>query len=153
MAVEILYTPGHTPGCVSFKIGENIFVGDTVFMPDYGTARTDFPGGNAQHLYRSIKRILSFPDETALWMCHHYKPPDRDHYAWRSTVGDQRKSNIHIHDGITEEAFVEMRRGRDKTLTKPVLLLPSIQVNIRAGKMPPPEADGHVYLKLPVNRI
>jgi glyoxylase-like metal-dependent hydrolase (beta-lactamase superfamily II) len=153
MVVDVLYTPGHTPGCVSFKIGENIFVGDTVFMPDYGTARTDFPGGNAQTLYRSISRIFSYPDETTLWMCHDYKPPGRDHYAWRSTVGEQRVKNIHIHDGTSEEAFVEMRRARDKTLSKPVLILPSIQVNIRAGKMPPPDADGHVYLKLPVNRL
>lgn len=153
MGIEVLHTPGHTPGCVSFKIGDNIFVGDTVFMPDYGTARSDFPGGNAQKLYRSIQRIFAFPDETVLWMCHDYKPPNRDHFAWRSSVGEQRAKNIHIHDGITEEAFVDMRRARDKTLAKPVLLLPSIQVNIRAGKMPPPEADGHVYLKLPLNRL
>jgi glyoxylase-like metal-dependent hydrolase (beta-lactamase superfamily II) len=153
ISVEVLYTPGHTPGCVSFKIGENIFVGDTVFMPDYGTARTDFPGGNAQSLYRSIKRIFAFPDETALWMCHDYKPDGRDSYAWRSSVGEQRRANIHIHDGISEESFVEMRRARDKTLHKPVLILPSIQVNIRAGNMPPAEADGNVYLKLPLNRL
>jgi len=153
MTIEILHTPGHTPGCISFRIGDNVFVGDTVFMPDFGTARCDFPGGNAQMLYRSVKRIFSFPENTTLWLCHDYKPEGRDHFVWQSTVGEQRKSNIHIHDGITEEAFVEMRRARDKTLHKPALLLPSIQVNIRAGRMPPPESDGQVYLKLPVNRL
>lgn len=153
MIIDVLHTPGHTPGCVSFKIGDNVFVGDTVFMPDFGTARCDFPGGNAQMLYRSVKRIFSFGDNTALWLCHDYKPDGRDHFAWQSSVGEQRKSNIHIHDGISEEAFVEMRRARDKTLHKPALLLPSIQVNIRAGRMPPPDSDGRIYLKLPVNRL
>ena len=153
MAIDVLHTPGHTPGCISFRIGDNVFVGDTLFMPDFGTARCDFPGGNAQMLYRSIKRIFSFPENTTLWMCHDYRPPGRDHFAWQSTVGEQRRTNIHIHDGITEEAFVEMRRAKDKTLQKPVLLLPSIQVNIRAGRMPPPDSDGRVYLKLPVNRL
>lgn len=153
MTIEILHTPGHTPGCVSFKIGDNVFVGDTVFMPDYGTARCDFPGGDAKLLYQSIKRIFSLPPETTLWMCHDYKPPGRDAYAWRSTVSEQRARNIHIHDGVTEEVFTEMRQARDKDLDKPALILPSIQVNIRAGNMPPPDSDGHVYLKLPVNRI
>ena len=153
MTIEVLHTPGHTPGCVSYKIGDNIFVGDTVFMPDYGTARCDFPGGDAKLLYRSIKRILSFPPGTTLWMCHDYKPHGRDAYAWRSSVSEQRAKNIHIHDGVTEAEFTVMRQARDKTLDKPVLILPSIQINIRAGNMPPPEADGHVYLKLPMNRI
>jgi glyoxylase-like metal-dependent hydrolase (beta-lactamase superfamily II) len=153
MTIEVLHTPGHTPGCVSYKIGDNVFVGDTVFMPDYGTARCDFPGGDARQLYQSIKRIFTFAPETTLWMCHDYKPPGRDDYAWRSTVAEQRAKNIHIHDGVTEAEFTEMRRARDKTLEKPVLILPSIQVNIRAGNMPPPDADGQVYLKLPVNRL
>jgi glyoxylase-like metal-dependent hydrolase (beta-lactamase superfamily II) len=153
MIIEVLHTPGHTPGCVSYKIGDNVFVGDTVFMPDYGTARCDFPGGDARQLYQSIKRIFTFAPETTLWMCHDYKPPGRDDYAWRSTVAEQRAKNIHIHDGVAEAEFTEMRRARDKTLEKPVLILPSIQVNIRAGNMPPPDADGQVYLKLPVNRL
>ena len=141
MEVEILYTPGHTPACVSYKIGDNVFVGDTLFMPDYGTARCDFPGGNARMLYRSIRRILSLGDETILWMCHDYKAPGRDAYAWRTTVGQQRKSNIHIRDGVGEDEFVAMRTARDKTLHMPVLILASVQVNIRAGNMPPPEND------------
>lgn len=151
--IEVLHTPGHTPGCVSYKIGDNVFVGDTVFMPDYGTARCDFPGGDANQLYRSIKRIFSFPPETTLWMCHDYKPVGREVYAWRSTVSEQRAKNIHIHDDVTEEEFAKMRRARDKSLDMPVLILPSIQVNIRAGNVPPPDADGHVYLRLPVNRL
>ena len=151
--IEVLHTPGHTPGCVSYKIGDNVFVGDTVFMPDYGTARCDFPGGDAKQLYRSIKRIFSFPPETTLWMCHDYKPVGREVYAWRSTVSEQRAKNIHIHDDVTEEEFAKMRRARDKSLDMPVLILPSIQVNIRAGNVPPPDADGHVYLRLPVNRL
>jgi glyoxylase-like metal-dependent hydrolase (beta-lactamase superfamily II) len=153
MEVEILYTPGHTPACVSYKIGDNVFVGDTLFMPDYGTARCDFPGGNARMLYRSIRRILSLGDETILWMCQDYKAPGRDAYAWRTTVGQQRKSNIHIRDGVGEDEFVAMRTARDKTLHMPVLILASVQVNIRAGNMPPPENDGNVYLKLPLNRL
>ena len=153
MTIEVMYTPGHTPACVSYKIGDNVFVGDTLFMPDYGTARADFPGGDAHALYRSIQRILSLPADTTLWMCHDYKAPDRDTHAWRSTVGEQRGQNVHIHDGISEDEFVATRVARDRTLEMPVLILPSVQVNIRAGKMPPPDADGHVYLKLPVNRL
>ena len=153
MVIEVMYTPGHTPACVSYKIGDNVFVGDTLFMPDYGTARADFPGGDARTLYRSIRRILSLPPDTTLWMCHDYKAPGRDAYAWRSTVGEQRARNVHVHDGISEDDFVSMRVARDRTLAMPVLILPSVQVNIRAGHMPPAEADGHVYLKLPVNRI
>jgi glyoxylase-like metal-dependent hydrolase (beta-lactamase superfamily II) len=122
-------------------------------MPDYGTARCDFPGGDAQMLYRSIRRILSLPAETTLWMCHDYKAPHRDSYAWRASVAEQREKNIHIRDGVSESQFVAMRTARDKTLHMPVLILPSVQVNIRAGNMPPPEADGNVYLKLPVNKL
>jgi len=153
MAIETLHTPGHTPACVSYRIGNNVFVGDTLFMPDYGTARADFPGGDARTLYRSIQRILSLPPETVLWMCHDYKAPGRDTYAWRTTVGDERARNVHVHDGVGEDAFVALRTAKDRTLAMPVLILPSIQVNIRAGHMPPAESDGHVYLKIPVNRI
>lgn len=153
LAIEVMGTPGHTPGCVSYKVGENIFVGDTLFMPDYGTARTDFPGGDAHILYHSIQRILSFPPDTHLWMCHDYKPAGRDSYLWHSTVGEQRAHNLHIHDGIAEEQFVATRIARDKTLAPPVLLLPSVQVNIRAGQMPPKDPNGQVYLRLPVDRL
>ena len=153
MTIEVMYTPGHTPACVSYKIGDNIFVGDTLFMPDYGTARADFPGGDAHALYRSIKRILSLPSDTNLWMCHDYKAPGRDIFAWRSTVGEQRSKNVQIRDGVGEDEFVATRVARDRTLEMPVLILPSVQVNIRAGQMPPPEMDGHIYLKLPVNRL
>ena len=151
--VEVLHTPGHTPACVSYRIGDNVFVGDTLFMPDYGTARADFPGGDARTLYRSIQRILSLQPETVLWMCHDYKSPERDTYAWKTTVAEERAKNVHIRDGVGEDDFVAMREARDKTLSMPVLILPSVQVNIRAGHMPPPESDGHVYLKLPVNRL
>jgi glyoxylase-like metal-dependent hydrolase (beta-lactamase superfamily II) len=153
LTIEVMSTPGHTPGCVSYKIADNVFVGDTLFMPDYGTARADFPGGNAHALYHSIKRILALPRETHLWMCHDYRPSGRENYTWHSTVGEQRAHNIHIHDGVTEEGFVATRVARDKTLAMPTLLLPSIQVNIRAGQMPPKDANGHVYLRLPVDRL
>ena len=151
--VEVIHTPGHTPACVSYRIGSNVFVGDTLFMPDYGTARADFPGGDAGTLYRSIKRLLALPPQTTLWMCHDYKAPGRDTYAWRTTVADERARNVHVHEGVTEDAFVAMRNARDKTLALPVLILPSVQVNIRAGHMPPPEDDGNTYLKLPVNKL
>lgn len=153
LEVEVLHTPGHTPACVSYRIGSDVFVGDTLFMPDYGTARADFPGGDAATLYRSIRRLLALPRETRLWMCHDYKAPGRDSFAWQTTVGEERDRNVHIHDGIGEAAFVAMRRARDATLQMPVLILPSIQVNIRAGHMPPPESDGKVYLKIPVDRL
>jgi len=153
LEVEVLYTPGHTPACVSYKAGNNVFVGDTLFMPDYGTARTDFPGGDARTLYRSIRRILSLPPETILWMCHDYGSPTRTTFAWKTTIGAERLDNVHIHQGIDEDSFVTMRSGRDKTLSMPLLILPAVQVNIRAGKMPPPESDGQVYLKLPVDRL
>ena len=153
MKIEVLFTPGHTPACISFKLGDAVFIGDTLFMPDYGTARTDFPGGDAGQLYRSIKRTLSLPGETRLFTCHDYKPAGRDRYAWESTVAEQHAKNIHIKDGVTEADFVAMRQARDKTLAKPVLILPAIQVNIRAGRMPAPEDNGTAYLKIPLNKL
>ncbi len=147
---EVIFTPGHTPACVSYKIGDAVFVGDTMFMPDYGTARADFPGGDAHALYRSIQRILSLPAETRLFMCHDYKAPGRDQYAWETTVGEERARNVHVHEGVTEDEFVRMRTTRDAKLAAPLLLLPSIQVNIRAGKFPPAEVNGVHYLKVPV---
>ena len=151
--IEVLFTPGHTPACVSYKIGDAVFVGDTLFMPDYGTARADFPGGDARALYRSIKRILSLPGETRLFMCHDYKAPGREAFAWETTVAEQRARNVHINDKIDEDAFVAMRTARDKTLSMPVLILPSIQVNLRAGQLPEPESNGVSYLKIPLNRL
>ena len=151
--VEVIHTPGHTPACVSYRIGSNVFVGDTLFMPDYGTARADFPGGDARTLFRSIQRLLALPPETTLWMCHDYKAPGRNTYVWKTTVAEERARNVHVHQGVSEEAFVAMREARDKTLPMPVLILPSVQVNIRAGHMPPPDDDGKTYLKLPVDRL
>ena len=147
---EVIYTPGHTPACVSYKIGDAVFVGDTLFMPDFGTARADFPGGDAHALYRSIQRVLSLPPQTRLFMCHDYKAPGRDQYAWETTVGEERARNVHVREGVSEDDFVKMREARDKTLATPLLLLPAIQVNIRAGKLPPAEANGVQYLKVPV---
>jgi glyoxylase-like metal-dependent hydrolase (beta-lactamase superfamily II) len=147
---EVLYTPGHTPADLSYKIEDAVFVGDTLFMPDYGTARADFPGGDAHELYRSIKRLLALPPETRLFMCHDYKAPGRDQYVWETTVQEQRDKNVHVHNGVTEDEFVAMRTKRDATLAAPRLLLPSIQVNIRAGKFPPKEANGVHYLLIPV---
>ena len=147
---EVLYTPGHTPACVSYKIGDAAFIGDTMFMPDFGTARADFPGGDARTLYRSIMRILSLPPETRLFMCHDYKAPGRDKYAWETTVAEECTRNVHLREGVSEDDFVKMREARDKTLATPLLLLPSIQVNMRAGKLPPAEANGVRYLKVPV---
>jgi glyoxylase-like metal-dependent hydrolase (beta-lactamase superfamily II) len=148
-----MHTPGHTPACVSYRFGDAVFVGDTLFMPDYGTARTDFPGGDAAALYRSIRRILSLPPETRLFMCHDYKAPGRDVYAWESTIAEQREKNVHIRDGVSEEAFVALRKSRDAGLAPPVLLLPAVQVNIRAGRLPPPEANGRHYLKIPLTIV
>ena len=147
---EALYTPGHTPADLAYKIEDAVFVGDTLFMPDYGTARADFPGGDAHQLYRSIKRLLALPPGTRLFMCHDYKAPGRDQYAWETTVKEQREKNVHVRNGVTEEEFVAMRSKRDATLSAPRLLLPSIQVNIRAGKFPPKEANGVRYLLIPV---
>lgn len=151
--VEVIHTPGHTPACVSYKISDAVFVGDTLFMPDYGTARADFPGGDARILYRSIKRILALPAETRLFLCHDYKAPGRDTYAWETTVAAERENNIHVKDGIGEDEFVARRTARDKTLAMPVLILPSIQVNINAGELPEPRANGIAYLKVPLNAI
>jgi glyoxylase-like metal-dependent hydrolase (beta-lactamase superfamily II) len=153
LEVEVLHTPGHTPACVSYKVGDAVFVGDTLFMPDYGTARADFPGGDAQALYRSVRRLLSLPPETRLFTCHDYKAPGRDTFAWETTVGAQRARNVHVRDGVSEEAFVEMRTSRDKTLTMPALMLPSIQVNLHAGQLPSPESNGVAYLKIPLNKF
>ncbi len=148
--VEVIHTPGHTPACIAYKIGDDVFVGDTLFMHDYGTARADFPGGDARTLYRSMKRLLALPPHTRLWMCHDYKAPGRDHFAWQSTVAEQRAHNPHVKDGTTEDEFVAFRTKRDATLSAPALLLPSIQVNIRAGRFPPAEANGVRYLMVPV---
>ncbi|NGX94457.1 MAG: MBL fold metallo-hydrolase [Candidatus Afipia apatlaquensis] len=150
LAVECIYTPGHTPADLSYKIGDAVFVGDTMFMPDYGTARADFPGGDAHQLYRSIWKLLSLPPETRLFMCHDYKAPGRDTYAWETTVREQRERNVHIGGGKTEDEFVAARMTRDATLSAPTLLLPSIQVNIRAGAFPPAEDNGVHYLRIPV---
>jgi glyoxylase-like metal-dependent hydrolase (beta-lactamase superfamily II) len=150
LTVEVLHTPGHTPACVSYRIGSNVFVGDTLFMHDYGTARADFPGGDARVLYRSIKRLLSLPPETRIWICHDYKAPGRDRFAWESTVAEQRAHNPHVKDGMTEEGFVAFRTERDAKLPAPALLLPSIQVNIRAGRFPRAESNGVRYLRIPV---
>ena len=153
LEIEVMHTPGHTPACVTYKIGDAVFVGDTLFMPDYGTARCDFPGGDAAQLYRSIRRILALPGATRLFLCHDYGGPKRPEFVWETTVGAQRAANIHIKDGVSEEAYVAMRRARDATLEMPVLILPSVQVNMRAGHLPPPDKDGHVYLKLPVDLL
>ncbi len=150
LEIEVMHVPGHTPADVAYRIGDAVFVGDTLFMPDYGTARADFPGGDARTLYRSIRRVLSLPDATRLFLCHDYKAPGRDAYAWETTVGAQRRSSVHVHDGVTEDDFVAMREARDATLAVPRLLLPSIQVNIRAGRFPAAEANGVSYLRIPV---
>lgn len=153
LTIQVLHTPGHTPACVTYVIGDAAFVGDTVFMPDYGTARADFPGGDARTLYRSIRKILALPPETRLFTGHDYPPETRPTPAWEASVAEHRAANIHVHDGITEDMFVAMREARDKTLAAPLLILPSLQVNIRAGNLPPATPDGHVYLRLPVNAI
>ncbi len=150
LTVEVLHTPGHTPACVSYRIGDAVFVGDTLFMPDYGTARADFPGGSARTLYRSIQRLLALSPQTRIFLCHDYKAPGRDSYAWETTVAEERARNVHVREGIDEEAFVAMRQQRDATLAAPTLLLPSIQVNIRAGQLPRAESNGVHYLKIPI---
>jgi len=152
LSITTLHTPGHTPACVSYLIGDAVFVGDTLFMPDYGTARADFPGGDARTLYRSIQKLLALPDATRMFTCHDYKAPGRDAFAWESTIGAER-ANVHLQHCPTEDAFVAMREARDKTLSMPVLILPSIQVNIQAGELPPPEDNGVRYLKLPINAL
>jgi glyoxylase-like metal-dependent hydrolase (beta-lactamase superfamily II) len=152
LSFKALYVPGHTPACMAYEIGDSIFVGDTLFMPDVGTARCDFPGGSASNLYRSIQSILKYPPNTKLYMCHDY-PPNGRAPEYQSTVADQKEANIHVHDGITEEQFVAMRTKRDAGLEMPVLILPSIQVNIRAGHMPKAEGNGTAYLKIPLNAL
>lgn len=153
LQIEVLHTPGHTPACLTYVIGDAAFVGDTLFMPDYGTARVDFPGGNAETLYKSIRKILSLPPETRIFVGHDYLPSGRTDYRWETSVAAQRATNIHAHDGISESEFVEMRTARDKTLEAPLLILPSLQVNIRAGAMPPASPGGHIYFRIPVNAI
>jgi len=150
LAIEVIATPGHTPACVSYKVGDAVFVGDTLFMPDYGTARTDFPGGDARRLYRSIHKLLALPPETRLFMCHDYKAPGRNAFAWETTVAEERAANVHVGGGTTEDAYVALRQARDAQLCTPKLLLPAMQVNIRAGRLPPPEPNGVRYLKIPV---
>lgn len=152
LPVKAIHVPGHTPADMAYQIGDAVFVGDTLFMPDVGTARCDFPGGDAHQLYRSIRKLLDLPSSTRLFMCHDY-PPEGRGPAWESTVGQQRRHNIHVHDGVTEEQFVALRRARDATLAMPVLIMPAVQVNIRAGELPPPEANGVRYLKIPLNAV
>ena len=148
--VRVLHTPGHTPACVAYHIGDAVFVGDTLFMPDYGTARTDFPGGDARTLYRSIRRVLDLPPETRIFVCHDYKAPGRTEYRWETTVAEERARNEHVRDGIGEDEFVTLRQARDRTLNTPALLHQSIQVNMRAGQLPPPDAQGQRYLRVPI---
>lgn len=151
--VTVMHVPGHTPADIAYVIGEAVFTGDTMFMPDYGTARADFPGGDARKLFRSLRRILSLPRETRLFMCHDYLPKNRSTYVWETTVAEERDGNIHAHDGITEDEFVQMREARDATLDMPRLILPSVQVNMRAGHLPPADDNGVTYLKIPVNAV
>ena len=152
LAVRVMHTPGHTPACLTYVIGEDAFVGDTLFMPDYGTARCDFPGGDAATLYQSIRKVLALPPQTRLHLCHDY-PPDSREPAWETTVALQRTGNVHVHDGVTEAEFVALRTARDKTLAMPVLILPAVQINVRAGHLPPAEDNGVSYLKIPINLL
>ena len=152
LTVTAMHTPGHTPACMTYHIGDSLFVGDTLFMPDFGTARCDFPGGNARALYQSIQRLFTLPPETRIFMCHDYMPNGRE-MRYETTVGEQKKFNIHLHDGISEEEFVTMRSAKDKTLGMPALMLPSVQVNMRAGELPPPEDNGIRYLKIPLDAV
>ena len=151
LSIGVLHTPGHTPACVTYVIGDAAFVGDTLFMPDYGTARADFPGGDAATLYRSTRKILALPETTRIFVGHDYLPAGRTEYRWETTVAEQRARNVHVHDGVTEAEFVAMRQARDATLAPPTLILPSLQVNIRAGALPPASPGGHVFLRLPVS--
>lgn len=153
LELRALHTPGHTPACMTYLVGDAAFVGDTLFMPDYGTARCDFPGGDARSLYRSIQRLFQLPDATRLFLCHDYKAPGRDQFCCETTVGEQRARNVHIHEGVDEETFVAMRRTRDATLAMPALILPAVQVNMRAGQFPPAEANGVRYLKIPLDTL
>jgi glyoxylase-like metal-dependent hydrolase (beta-lactamase superfamily II) len=150
---HVIHTPGHTPACLTYVIGDAAFVGDTLFMPDYGTARADFPGGDARTLFRSIKKVFALPAKTRLFMCHDYGAPGREEFAWETTVGEERAKNVHVKDGVSEDSFVDMRTKRDATLDMPTLILPSVQVNIRAGHFPPAEDNGVSYLKIPINAL
>ena len=150
---QVLHTPGHTPACLTYVVGDAAFVGDTLFMPDYGTARCDFPGGDARTLYHSIQKVLALPEQTRLFLCHDYKAPGRETYQHETTVAEQRQANVHVHDGISEDEFVKMRTERDATLGMPRLIIPSVQINMRAGELPPAEDNGQVYLKVPLNRF
>jgi glyoxylase-like metal-dependent hydrolase (beta-lactamase superfamily II) len=150
---RVLATPGHTPACVTYLVGDAAFVGDTMFMPDYGTARCDFPGGDAATLYRSIRRVLDLPPATRIFLCHDYKAPGRDRFVFETTVAAERAGNLHVRDGVGEADFVAMRTAKDKTLSAPALIWPSVQVNIRAGRLPPPAANGTVYFKVPVGKL
>ena len=150
---DVMHTPGHTPACMTYVIGDAAFVGDTLFMPDFGTARCDFPGGSADTMYDSVQRILALPDETRIFVGHDYKAPGRDEFAWESTVGDQKAKNVHVGGSTPREEFVEMREARDATLAMPKLIIPSLQVNMRAGNMPDPDEEGDVFLKVPVNKL
>ncbi len=150
---DVLHTPGHTPACMTYVIGDAAFVGDTLFMPDFGTARCDFPGGSSETLYQSIQKILALPDETRIFVGHDYKAPGRDEYAWETTVGEQKANNVHVGDGADKDSFVEMRDSRDATLAMPKLIIPSLQVNMRAGQMPEADEEGDVFLKVPVNKL
>jgi len=151
LSIRAMHTPGHTAACMSYLIGDALFVGDTLFMPDYGSARCDFPGGDAGTLYDSIQKLFALPDATRMFLCHDYKAPGRDEFAWETTIGEQKAANIHLKQGTDRDAFIKMRTERDKGLKMPALILPSVQVNIRAGKMPPAENNGTVYLKVPVD--
>jgi glyoxylase-like metal-dependent hydrolase (beta-lactamase superfamily II) len=153
LTIEVIATPGHTPACITYRLGDSLFVGDTLFMPDYGSARCDFPGGDAATLYRSVRRLLSLPGETRMFLCHDYKAPGRDRFCCETTVAAQRAGNLHMKDGIDEAAFVKMRRERDAKLSMPALILPSVQVNMRAGRFPPAEPDGGVFLRIPIDRL
>ena len=153
MRVDVLHTPGHTPACLTYVIEDAAFVGDTLFMPDFGTARCDFPGGSSQTLYESIQKILALPDETKVFVGHDYKAPGRDEYSWETTVGEQRKKNVHIGGDVKAEAFVKLRDERDAKLAMPKLIVASLQINMRAGNMPPPDEHGDVFLKLPINKL
>ena len=153
MRADVLFTPGHTPACMTYVVADAAFVGDTLFMPDFGTARCDFPGGSAETLFNSVQKILSLPDETRIFVGHDYKAPGRDEYAWESTVGEQKAKNVHVGGGTTQKDFVEMRETRDATLAMPKLIVPSLQVNMRAGNMPEPDEEGDVFLKVPVNKL
>ncbi|MGY6770029.1 MBL fold metallo-hydrolase [Komagataeibacter sp. NFXK3] len=152
LPVTALHVPGHTPADMAYVIGEAAFIGDTLFMPDYGTARADFPGGDARMLYHSIRRLLALPAETRVFLCHDYKAPGRDTFAWETTIGAERENNVHVHDGVNEDAFVQMRTARDATLSLPNLIMPSVQVNMRGGHLPEPEDNGVSYIKIPLSR-